>query len=53
MYTVFGMTDSQIVIIAVGMTASLYIGFQMGWSSAFRKIDQIIEEHERQDKLKN
>ena len=40
------MTIEQGLIIFIGMTASLYVGFQMGWSSAFKKVDKIIEEFE-------
>jgi hypothetical protein len=43
------MTTEQVWIILAGMTASLYIGFQMGWSSAFKKVDKIIEDFEKQN----
>jgi hypothetical protein len=41
------MTIEQGLIIILGMTASLYIGFQIGWSSAFKKIDKIMEDFEK------
>jgi hypothetical protein len=41
------MTNEQVLIILFGMTASLYIGFQIGWNSAFKKVDKIIEDFEK------
>jgi hypothetical protein len=41
------MTIEQGLIILIGMAASLYIGFQMGWNSAFKKVDKIIEDFEK------
>ena len=31
------------------MSASLFIGYQMGWNSAFKKIDEVLEELEKEN----
>lgn len=40
------MTEEQYIIVFVGMLLSLYFGFRMGWNSAFKKVDKIIEDYE-------
>ena len=36
------------IAVILGMTLSLVIGFFWGWNSAFRKVDQVLEEFENE-----
>ena len=43
------MTTEQWIIIGLGMTCSLFIGFHMGWTSAFKKIDEVLAKFEKEN----
>jgi predicted MFS family arabinose efflux permease len=38
------MNINQTIAVVLGMTLSLAIGYFWGWNSAFKKVDEVLEE---------